>query len=95
MNIDYVNNIVQFYDGMLILPLQEYTDINNCAVVSCCGGNHIYTRQTSRVKRFELSISFDVLKKGKKIVRNPQNFLIHGHINSKADLETNQPSPNN
>ena len=34
MNIDYVNNNVQFYDGMLILPLQEYTDLNNCAVVS-------------------------------------------------------------
>ena len=26
---------------------------------------------------------------------NPQNFLTHGHKNSKADPETDQPSPNN
>jgi len=34
MKIDYVNNIVQLYDGLLILPLHEFVDINNCAVVS-------------------------------------------------------------
>ena len=45
MKIDYVNNIVQFYDGLLILPLQEFVDINNCAVAVS------YTHLTLPTKR--------------------------------------------